>query len=74
MASKFFNDLKGARQGLWLFIPLLIVYSFSYFQRTAVPGTVFTQLLKEGFNAENIALIGSSFLFIYSLFQLVVGI
>ena len=74
MSSTFFKDLKSSRQGLWLFIPLLVIYSFSYFQRTAVPGTIFNQLLSEGLNAEKIAIIGSSFLFVYSLFQLVVGI
>ncbi len=35
-----------------LFVPLLLLYASSYFQRTAVPGTIFSQLQADlGLNA-----------------------
>ena len=40
----FFKDVAVQRKGLWIFIPLLGLYVFSYFQRSAVPGQIFTQL------------------------------
>ena len=69
----FFKDLKEQRQGLWIFIPLLSLYVFSYFQRTAVPGQIFDRLSQEGFSAEQIATISASFILVYSLSQLFVG-
>lgn len=57
-----------------LFVPLLLLYASSYFQRTAVPGTIFSQLQADlGLNAFQIAGIGASFVYIYALSQLVVG-
>ena len=57
-----------------LFIPMLLLYASSYFQRTAVPGTIFSQLQADlGLNAFQIAGIGASFVYIYALSQLVVG-
>ena len=69
----FFKDLSEQRRGLWIFLPILGLYVFSYFQRSAVPGQVFSQLLKEGFSAEQIATVSASFILVYSLSQLVVG-
>lgn len=56
-----------------LFLPLLILYSSSYFQRTAVPGMIFDQLAAE-IGAEYVPGIGPAFIWIYSLSQLVIGI
>ncbi|MBR2508765.1 MAG: MFS transporter [Lentisphaeria bacterium] len=69
----FFKDLSEQRKGLWIFLPILGLYVFSYFQRSAVPGQIFTQLSEEGFSAEQIATISASFILVYSLSQLVVG-
>lgn len=69
----FFKDLSEQRKGLWIFIPLLGLYVFSYFQRLAVPGQLFDQFSKEGFSAEQIATISASFILVYSLSQLIVG-
>ncbi len=69
----FFKDMAQQRKALWIFVPLLGMYVFSYFQRSAVPGQIFTQLSAEGFSAEQIATISASFILVYSLSQLVVG-
>ena len=73
LQMSFFKDLSEQRKGLWIFIPLLGLYVFSYFQRSAVPGQLFDQFSKEGFSAEQIATISASFILVYSLSQLVVG-
>lgn len=69
----FFQDLKENRRKLWIFIPLLLLYAISYFQRTGVPGTVFSQLLNEGITAEGIAAIASAFIMVYSFSQVISG-
>ncbi len=56
------------------FISLALVYSSSYFQRTAVPGQIFNELQAEGLNGTEIGWISASFIYVYSLFQLFVGI
>ena len=62
------------RGAMLLFVPLLLLYASSYFQRTAVSGTIFSQLQADlGLNAFQIAGIGASFVYIYALSQLVVG-
>jgi len=51
------------------------IYFFSYFQRTAIPGTVFDQLQTEfGLPASGVAALGSLFTWIYGGMQIVVGI
>lgn len=62
------------RQAFLLFIPLLMIYAASYFQRTALPGTIFDELQKElSIDAAQVAAIGSAFVYAYSLPQLVTG-
>ena len=62
------------RQAFLLFITLLMIYSASYFQRTALPGTIFDQLQRElSIDAAQVAAIGSAFVYAYSLPQLVTG-
>ena len=56
------------------FISLALVYSSSYFQRTAVPGQIFNELQSEGLNGTEIGWISASFIYVYSLFQIFVGI
>lgn len=52
-----------------------LLYFFANLQRTAVPGAVFT-LLQNDLNApaQNIASLGSSFMYVYALSQLFIGI
>jgi len=53
---------------------MVTVYFFSYFQRTAVPGTIFNELQADfGLSAYAVALMGSIFTWIYGGMQLVVG-
>ena len=61
----FFKDLGQQKKSLWVFIPLLSLYVFSYFQRTAVPGQLFDKFSQEGFSAEQIATISASFILVY---------
>lgn len=57
-----------------IFLPILLLYSLSYFQRTAIPGTIFRQLQGElGFSAVEIAGLSATFMYIYSFFQIVSG-
>ena len=57
-----------------VFIPLLLLYSLSYFQRTAIPGTIFNQLQGEfGFSAVKIAGLSATFMYVYSIFQIISG-
>jgi len=39
--SSFFEDMRKSRRALWLFVPFMLLYACSYFQRTAIPGTTF---------------------------------
>ena len=55
---------KGSEKRAWLlFLPLLLLYAASYFQRTAIPGTIFEQLagaIGRGF----VAALGPAFIWI----------
>ena len=70
------NDKKGQGIALLLaFGSLLVLYCINYFQRTAVPGGIFSHLQRDlGLNATEIAFMGTSFTCIYSLTQVFVGI
>ena len=57
------------------FAVMLAVYGLCYFQRTAVPGTIFNELQQEWhLSASAIVAIGSVFLWVYGSMQLVAGI
>ncbi len=74
MASTAFTK-PSLRSALVLFIPLLVIYNLSYFQRTAIPGTIFTQLqIDAGLNAVQIAFLSSSCIWVYSLSQIFIGL
>jgi len=57
-----------------LFTFFMLFYATSYFQRVAVPGTIFDRLLVDGLTGVQIAGIGASFTYTYAFFQLVIGI
>ena len=68
------QELLQNKRGFWLFIPLLLIYACSYFQRTALPGTIYNTLVQElGFNAAQMATLGASFVYTYAVFQLISG-
>ena len=72
--SYFFRTLMKSRGSMLLFLPMLFLYASSYFQRTAVPGTIFNQLQSDlNLNAFQIAAMGASFVYIYALSQTFVG-
>ena len=72
--SYFFRTLLKSRGSMLLFLPMLFLYASSYFQRTAVPGTIFNQLQADlNLNAFQIAALGASFVYIYALSQTLVG-
>ena len=73
--NSFFQDIWARRIALWAFVPMMFFYAASYFQRTAVPGTVFNDLQVDyGLTGTQIAGMGSAYICIYAICQLLVGI
>lgn len=65
----------GLRAGIVAFAAMGAVYFFSYFQRAAIPGTIFNQLQQDlALSATAVAAMGSMFTWIYGGMQIVVGI
>ncbi len=57
------------------FMAMLVIYSLAFFQRTAVPGTIFDELQHDfSLSASAVTALGSLFIYIYAAMQLVVGI
>ena len=56
------------------FVSMALVYSSSYFQRTAVPGQIFNELQSEGLNGTEIGWISASFIYVYAICQIFVGV
>lgn len=68
------QEISSKKRAFWLFIPILLIYACSYFQRTALPGTIYNTLVQElGLNATQMATLGASFIYTYAIFQLVSG-
>ena len=68
--STLFQKIAEKKAALLLFVPLLILYGTSYFQRTALPGMVFDELARDlTMDAVQVAGIGASFIYAYSLSQ-----
>ncbi len=73
--NSFFQDIWTRRHILWAFVPMMFFYAASYFQRTSVPSTVFNNLQVDyGLTGTQIAGMGSAYICIYALGQLLVGI
>ena len=73
MAS-FFQNVKDNRRLFLAYVPLILLYATSYFQRIGIPGTIFDELSGDyGFTAVQIAGMGTAFVCVYSLCQLFVG-
>lgn len=51
--SGFFQTVKGNKKLFWAYVPLILLYASSYFQRIGIPGTIFNELsCSYGFSAE----------------------
>lgn len=71
----FWQDMKEKKRVWLVFIPLMLFYASSYFQRTAIPGTTFSLFQEDyGFSAAQIANLTASFVYIYAFCQLIVGL
>ncbi|MFO0821306.1 MAG: MFS transporter [Pirellulales bacterium] len=65
----------GRRQLVLAMLSMLSLYFFSFFLRTAVPGTIFNELQADfRLSAAAVTGLGSGFLYIYAGMQLVVGL
>ena len=72
--SQFFQEIWSRKRVFLLFVPLTLLYSTSYFQRTAIPGQIFNQLQNDlSMDAVHVTYIGAAFIYIYSLSQLFIG-
>lgn len=73
--NSFFSDVWSRRRVLWAFVPMMFFYAASYFQRTAVPGTVFNDLQVDyALTGTQVAGMGSAYICVYAFCQLIVGI
>ncbi len=71
LEQKTFNRSEAFR----LFIPLVLIYAASYFQRTALPGTIFNELQHDlALNAVELSNLSSAFVAAYALPQIFAGI
>lgn len=66
---------NGLAPRLTILLFTCIIYFFSYFQRVAVPGTIFNQLQTEfAVSASAVAALSAIYLYIYSAMQLLAGL
>ncbi|MBU4200678.1 MAG: MFS transporter [Verrucomicrobia bacterium] len=73
--TSLWTFLQRRRTALWALLLMSLVYFFSYFQRVAIPGTIFDELQSEfGVSAGAIATLSSLFLYIYGGLQIAVGL
>ena len=71
IASLIFQQARQKRRELIMLVGMTALYFISYFQRVAVPGTVFNELQVD-FNASAVAItaLGALFLYIYGFWQI----
>ncbi|MFH0879882.1 MAG: MFS transporter, partial [Lentisphaerota bacterium] len=64
----------SAQRAVVAFLAMVSVYFFSYFQRAAIPGTIFNELQADmGLSAAAVASLGSMFTWVYGGMQIFVG-
>ena len=67
--------LRANRRSLLLLLSMSFLYLFSYFQRLAIPGTIFDELQSDfGLSAGGVSLLGAVFLYVYGIMQIPTGI
>jgi len=70
-----FEKLWNNRSKLWIVLAMSALYFFSYFQRVAIPGTIFDELQTAfGASAASIAMLGALTIYVYASTQLFIGI
>lgn len=74
IATLIFQQARQKRRELIMLAGMIALYFFSYFQRVAVPGTVFNELQVD-FNASAVAItaLGALFLYVYGFWQIFAG-
>ena len=73
-SSAIQNKLMKKRRQIIVLTIIVMIYFFSYFQRVAIPGTIFNEVQTDlKLNSAQIALLGSMFTFIYGSMQIFVG-
>lgn len=67
--------VRAAQGAVWLgFGAMVLLYALSYFQRTAVPGTVFDEIQSDcGLGAAAVTALGALFVYVYGGMQIAVG-
>ncbi len=74
MSGTFIQEMKEKRNAWLLFFPMMLFYAASYFQRTVIPGTTFNEFQSAyGLSAAEIAGLGSAYVCVYSVCQLIAG-
>lgn len=69
------QEIFSKKHAFRLFVPILLIYACSYFQRTALPGTIYNTLVQDlGLSATQMATLGASYIYTYAIFQLVSGV
>lgn len=72
--KKIFMYLENRRSKLFLFGIMALFYFFAYFQRVAVPGTIFNRLQADfDISAASVTALSSMFMCVYASTQLFVG-
>ena len=70
----FRQEILEKRQAFRVYIPLVILYFLSYFQRTSLPGTIFDTLSADlHLNASGMAALAASFVYPYAVCQIFSG-
>ena len=71
---RLLDRIRARRLELTALLAMACLYFFSYFQRVAVPGTIFNELQTElGVSAAAVTALGAIFLYIYASVQVFVG-
>lgn len=74
MADTFIDSIRRRRADLLFIISVAAIYFFSYFQRVAIPGTIFDQLQKDmSLSSVVVASLGAIYLYVYGGLQIFCG-
>ncbi|MFH1477518.1 MAG: MFS transporter [Verrucomicrobiota bacterium] len=75
IVTLIFQQVRQKRRELFMLAGMIALYFLSYFQRVAVPGTVFNELQVD-FNASAVAIttLGALFLYVYGFWQIFAGL
>ena len=75
MVSKVLDGVRRRRAEVLLIFFMDVIYFFAYFQRVAIPGTIYDQLQTElSLKSSQVALLGAMYLYIYGGMQAFCGV